>query len=190
MISTEQLMEEHKGIKLMLIILEEFCKKLESGEKVDQDHLDQIIDFIRIFADKCHHGKEEDLLFPAMEKAGVPKEGGPIGVMLMEHDYGREYVKGMSQAIGKYKSGDTEASVEIVENARAYIELLTQHIYKEDNILYPIADKFLSEKTQKELYEDFEKIEIEKIGAGTHERFHELLHKLKNIYLKDSGDKS
>ncbi len=185
MIATEQLMEEHKAIKLMLSIIEEICKRLESGAKVDSDHLEKIVDFIRTFADKCHHSKEEDLLFPAMEEAGIPREGGPIGVMLTEHDYGREYVRGMAQAIDKYKSGDNEASTEIVKNARGYIELLTQHIYKEDNILYPMADKFLSENKQKELYEDFEKTEIERIGAGTHERFHELLHQLQDIYLKN-----
>lgn len=184
MIATKQLTDEHKSIKLMLNILEEICKRLESGEKVDLDHLDRIVEFIKVFADRCHHSKEEDLLFPAMEEAGVPKEGGPIGVMLTEHDYGREYVRGISQAISKYRSGDTEASVDIVKNAKGYIELLTQHIYKEDNILYPIADKFLSEKKQEELYEEFEKIEKERIGEGIHERFHELLHYLQDIYLK------
>ena len=184
MIATKQLTEEHKSIKLMLSIIEEVCKRLESGEKVDPEHLDKIVEFIRIFADKCHHAKEEDFLFPAMEKAGVPKEGGPISVMLTEHDYGREYVRGMSQAITKYKSGDAEASAEIVKNAMGYVELLTQHIYKEDNILYPIADKFLSEERQEELYEEFEKIEKERIGEGTHEKFHDLLHHLQDIYLK------
>lgn len=184
MIATEQLIEEHEVIKLMLSIMEEICKKLESGEKVNSDHLERIVEFIRVFADKCHHSKEEELLFPAMEEAGVPKEGGPIAVMLIEHNYGREYVKGMSQAISKYKSGDTGASAEIVNNARGYIELLTQHIYKENNILYPIADKFLSEKKQKELHEDFERIEIERIGEGTHEKFHELIHQLQDVYLK------
>jgi len=183
---TEQLKEEHQAIKLMLRISERVCEKLESGEKVNPEHLEQIVEFIKLFADKCHHGKEEDLLFVAMEEAGIPKKGGPIGVMLTEHDMGRGYVKGMSEAVAKYKAGDRKASSAIVGNARKYIILLTQHIDKEDNILYPMADMHLSEERQEELLEEFERVEREKIGAGKHEEFHDLLNHLKAVYLKDS----
>ena len=183
---TEQLKEEHEAIKLMLRISEKVCEKLESGEEVDPEHLEQIVEFIKVFADKCHHGKEEDLLFTAMEEAGIPKKGGPIGVMLTEHDMGRGYVKGMSEAVAKYKAGDRKVSSAIVGNARNYIALLTQHIDKEDNILYPMADMHLSEERQKELLEEFERVEREKIGVGKHEEFHELLNHLRKVYLKDS----
>ncbi|MGQ9493468.1 MAG: hemerythrin domain-containing protein [Anaerolineae bacterium] len=93
--ATEQLMEEHRAIETVLNILENVCQRLETGKAVDAEHLEHILEFIRIFADRCHHGKEEDLLFPAMEKAGIPREGGPIGVMLIEHVQGRNYVRGM-----------------------------------------------------------------------------------------------
>jgi hemerythrin-like domain-containing protein len=183
---TEQLKEEHQLIKLMLRIAEKVCEKLESGEEVDPEHLERIVEFIRVFADKCHHGKEEDLLFAAMEEVGIPRKGGPIGVMLTEHDMGRGYVKGMSEAIAKYKAGDRKASSAIVENARNYIALLTQHIDKEDNVLYPMADMHLSEERQKELLEEFEVVEREKIGVGKHEQFHKLLEHLKQVYLKEA----
>jgi hemerythrin-like domain-containing protein len=182
---TEQLKEEHKAIKLMLQILEKVCEKLESNEKVNPEHLEKIVEFIKVFADKCHHGKEEDLLFPAMEEAGIPKEGGPIGVMLVEHNLGRDYVKGMTQAVAKYKTGDGTVSPKIVENARNYIKLLIPHINKEDNILYLMADMRLSKDKQQELLEEFEKVEHEIIGAGKHEEFHQLLHDLKQVYLGD-----
>jgi hemerythrin-like domain-containing protein len=181
---TEQLKEEHQVIKLMLRIAEKVCEKLESGEEVDPEHLERIVEFIRVFADKCHHGKEEDLLFAAMEEAGIPRKGGPIGVMLTEHDMGRGYVKGMSEAIARYKAGDGKASTAIAQNARDYIALLTQHIDKEDNILYPMADMHLSEDQQKELLEGFERVEHEEIGVGKHEQFHKLLEHLKQVYLK------
>jgi hemerythrin-like domain-containing protein len=184
MTPTEQLKEEHKAILLMLEILESVCQRLESEKKVNPEHLEKIIEFIRVFADKCHHGKEEDLLFSAMEEVGVPKEGGPIGVMLMEHNMGRDYVKGMSQGTTKYKSGDMKASSEIVENARNYIALLSQHIRKEDYVLYPMADMRLSQEKQEELLEKFEKVELERIGKGKHEEFHKLLKELKETYLK------
>ncbi len=180
---TEQLIEEHNAIKLMLRIIEKVSQKLEAGEEVDSGHLDSIIDFIRTFADKCHHGKEEELLFSAMAEAGIPKEGGPIGVMLTEHDRGRSYVRGMSDAILSYKKGEPGAAPQIAENARNYAELLAQHIYKEDNILYPMADEHLSGDKQRELLEGFEKVEQDKIGVGKHQELHKVLHHLKDVYL-------
>ena len=181
---TEQLKEEHQGIQLMLTILDKVCLKLESKEKVDSEHLEQILEFIRIFADKCHHGKEEDLLFPEMEKSGIPKEGGPIGVMLLEHSNGREYVRGMSEAIAKYKGNEPDASPKFVENARSYIALLSQHINKENTVLFPMAERVLSQKQKEELLRGFERLEQERIGTGKHEEFHKLLHHLKEVYLK------
>jgi len=183
---TEQLKEEHKAIKLMLEILNKVCERLESGKAVNPEHLEKIVEFIRVFADRCHHGKEEDLLFPAMEEAGIPRQGGPIGVMLLEHNMGRDYVKRLSDAVNKYKTGDRTISDKIVENARNYIALLTPHINKEDNILYLMADMRVPKEKQDELLAEFEKVETERMGPGKHEEFHRLLHNLKEIYLGNS----
>jgi hemerythrin-like domain-containing protein len=180
---TEQLKAEHEGVKLMLEILNVVCEKLKSGQELNQEHFAKMLEFLKVFVDKCHHGKEEDLLFPALEEAGIQKEGGPIGVMLMEHNQGRGYVKGMSEAFDKFKKGDRNASAKIVENGESYIALLTQHIYKENNVLFFMADKVLSKTIQDNLEEEFEKLEVERIGLGKHEEFHKLLHRLKEIYL-------
>jgi hemerythrin-like domain-containing protein len=184
MTPTEQLKEEHQGITLMLKVLERVCTKMEMKEKVDLAHLEGIVEFFRVFADKCHHGKEEDLLFPEMEKAGIPKEKGPIGVMLAEHTQGRAYVRAMGEAATRYKQGEARARTEFAENGRNYITLLAQHIQKENNVLFPMGDRVLAKEKQEKLVEDFEDLEREKIGAGTHESFHELLHHLQEIYLK------
>lgn len=109
----------------MLKIPEEVSRRLESGEKVSAERLDSILEFIQVFADKCHHGKEEGLLFPAMEKAGIPQEGGPIGAMLAEHKEGRDFVKGMSEAVSEYRKGSEKAGREIARNARNYASLLS-----------------------------------------------------------------
>lgn len=184
MSATEQLKEEHKGIKLALSILGEICKRLEAGKRVDPDHLEQILEFIRVFADKCHHGKEEGILFPAMEEAGIPAEGGPVGVMLQEHAQGRNHVKEMAEGICEYKAAGSAAAPKIVKGARNYIALLTSHIDKEDNMLYPIAEAHIPQNKQEQLAREFEKIELEKMGAGTHEKFHGILRHLKDAYLK------
>lgn len=183
MTPTEQLKEEHKGIKVMLEILGEVCNRLESGKEVDPRHLLQILEFLKVFVDKCHHAKEEELLFPEMEKAGVSRNGGPIGVMLLEHDEGRKNIRRMSEAAAQYERGSRDAATPFVESARAYIHLLRDHIEKEDNILYPIADARLSDKTRRDLSESFDRVEEERIGHGKHEEFHRLMAQLKAIYL-------
>lgn len=183
---TEELKKEHEAIKLMLRILGIVSEKLESGEKVNAKHLDEIVEFIQVFADKCHHGKEEDLLFPAMASVGFPRDRGPVCVMLIEHKEGRGYVKEMKEGIADYKAGKMESASKIAENARNYAALLSQHIEKEDNVLYPMADANLSEAKQKELEKGFERVENEIVGRGKHEEFHRLLHRLKETYLLEN----
>ncbi len=184
MSATQQLKDEHEGILLMLKILDQVVAKLEAKETVNPEHLRRIVEFFQVFADKCHHGKEEDLLFPELEKSGISRERGPIGVMLAEHQQGRTFVRGMAEAAAQYKRGDAKGGTEFATNARDYIALLTHHIGKENNVLFPMADRVLSKKKQTELEEGFEKIEREKIGKGTHEGFHKLLNDLQETYLK------
>ncbi len=182
--ATAQLIEEHEGILLMLRILNKVCDRLEAGALVSADHLASILEFLQVFADQCHHGKEEDLLFPAMEAAGVPRQGGPIGVMLHEHTLGRGYIRGMGEALASYQAGAPGAAASFAQHARHYIALLTQHIEKENNVLFPMADRHLPAAKQEELFEGFEAIERERIGVGKHEEFHELLGRLEGVYLK------
>jgi hemerythrin-like domain-containing protein len=181
--ATKQLSEEHKAVKLMLEILEEIAERLKSKEKVNPEHLDQLVEFMKVFVDGCHHAKEEDVLFPALEKAGIPKEGGPIGVMLEEHDEERVFVKDLVQGINEYKQGEEKAAKKIIYGIENIDSLLAPHIDKEDNVLYMMADMHLSEKEQDKLFEEFEKIENEKVGAGKHEQFHKMLDELEKIYL-------
>jgi len=104
--------------------------------------------------------------------------------MLREHEMGRSYVRNMREAVEKYKAGGSSYSSQFTENAGKYIELLTQHIGKEDDILYPMADMQLPEEAQHELIEEFEKLKQERIGIGRHEELHELLHRLEDTYLE------
>lgn len=183
MTPTGQLKEEHQGILLMLAILEKVCERMDAGKDADPDHVDRILEFLKVFVDQCHHAKEEDCLFPAMEAAGVPREGGPIGAMLAEHVTGRERIRGMFEAAGSLRRGDRSGAARFTENARSYIELLRSHIDKEDAVLYPIADARLSPEKQKVLEGQFEKVEEERVGHGRHEEFHKMMGQLEKIYL-------
>jgi hemerythrin-like domain-containing protein len=182
--ATQQLKDEHEGIRLMLNIMDNISTSIENGKELNINHFERILDFLKVFVDKCHHGKEEDILFPDLVVHGLPKEGGPIGVMLKEHQLGREHIKSISTAFNEYKSSDKPAITRIISGSRDYVELLRNHIEKENNILFIMADKALDESEQSKLFDDFEKLEIEKIGQGKHEEYHKLLKELKNIYLQ------
>lgn len=183
MTATKQLRDEHEGIKLMLGILERVVSVAESGQKLDLDHIERMLEFFRVFVDRCHHGKEEDLLFPELEKHGILKNGGPIGVMLSEHGQGRKNIQGMVYALVGLHRGAPEAATLFRQNAIGYASLLRQHILKEEDVLFTMADKVLSPQEDETLLQGFEKLEVERIGVGKHEEFHKLLYKLQDIYL-------
>ena len=114
---------------------------------------------LKSFGPRAHHGKDEETLFLLVEQRGIPREGGPTGLMRMEHEQGRNFVKALAEAVERYERGDENAKAAIIENSRDYTQLLAQHISKEDDILYSSADKILSSSDQKELLEKFEKVE-------------------------------
>ncbi len=176
--ASEVLMNEHRAVERVLKVLNRSADQLDAGEDVPTALFEELLDFLRNFADKCHHGKEETALFPAMAKAGVPVESGPIGVMLAEHEQGRGYIRGMAAALEGYKRGDSAARAALAENARGYAALLAQHIKKEDTILFPMADRVLSDTTQNKLVAEFDRIESEQIGPGVHERYHKMIDEL------------
>ena len=183
--ATQQLKDEHEGIKVMLSILEQVCQQLEVKGSLHKEHFEDILDFLKVFVGKCHHGKEETLLFPALITLGVPEEG-PIATMRHEHEMGRRYVKAMSEVFDAYSAGDEFSAKDIIKNAYGYISLLSAHIEKENVVLFVIADSHLSNKRQHELLEGFGKIEEEQIGMGKHEKYHRLLKKLSGIYINRS----
>lgn len=175
---TEILMDEHKAILRLLDVLRKISHTLQNGNSVSVDTMEKAIDFIRTFADKCHHAKEEYVLFRFMEEHGMPRYGGPIGVMLMEHDQGREYVSKMAEAIKEIKQGNSSGGKKYAENAMNFADLLTQHIHKEDNILYPMSEQMMEDGDEKKLLEEFEKSEKERVGEGVHEKYLKLLEEI------------
>ncbi len=173
--ATKVLSDEHRVIERALKILDRLCERppdrtLESWKKV--------LDFARHFADQCHHLKEEKILFPAMEAHGIPNEGGPIGVMLMEHEEGRSHVRSMFAAVQLIEANDEAALKSLVANAKAYVRLLREHIQKEDEILFRIADDVIPDDEQRQLLRTFEEHEVNVLGAGIHERYLRLIQSL------------
>jgi hemerythrin-like domain-containing protein len=177
---TEDLIQEHKSIKVMLGIMKNIADNISDSKGVDPDDIEQIVGFLRTFADKCHHGKEEDALFPAMVAAGLPQKSGPIAVMLNDHVLGRNYINAIETGVKNYRAGQSAQS--IADGLLNYVDLLRAHILKEESILFPMADRILGEETQEQIAGRFELIEEEVIGHGIHEQYHELLEHLKAKY--------
>lgn len=174
----ESLMHEHRMIERMLNVLNEASRRAETSGELDLYIFEKAVDFIKTFADRCHHMKEEGEFFPLIERKGIPNQGGPIGMMLHEHDIGRGYVRGMEEALRKYKAGDKSQTQVVIQNARGYANLLAQHIMKEDNILYPMGNRVLTEADRKKLAIRFEEIEEKEIGEGVHEEYHHMVEGL------------
>ncbi|MBL0225544.1 MAG: hemerythrin domain-containing protein [Geobacteraceae bacterium] len=140
---TQTLVGEHRLILRMISLLERnACRTAEGSYSNWQFYLNGV-EFIRTYADRFHHAKEEDVLFEALVKNGMPRENSPIAAMLMEHDQGRAYVGTMEAAVREALAGQDGREGIIAENALAYAELLREHIGKEDEILYPLAERVI-----------------------------------------------
>jgi len=148
------LSREHENILKVVNALELKVEQLKNKE-IDVDFFRKVIDFIRNYADKFHHAKEEDILFKEFNKCA--EEGcvhcNPIEQMLFEHDEGRKNVKMMESGL------DEKNKNKLIEGAKGYSQLIKEHIFKEDNILYPMADNALSDSTKNKMLRKFRVIE-------------------------------
>ena len=176
--ATQILMDEHRVIERVLTAMEKAIEAINTGRSVKPVFFLATADFIKGFTDGCHHAKEEKVLFEAMVQAGVPKAGGPVGMMLLEHEQGRTFVRAMRAGAEKWQSGDDSGRREVLNAANGYIDLLRAHIYKEDNILFQLANDAIPLDTQEQIAKDFERIEREETGEGVHEKYLALAEEL------------
>src|SRR3989344_8119980 len=156
-ITSKILSDEHQNILKIIEILECKCDLL-GQEEINKEFFEKVIRFIRNYADKFHHAKEEDILFKEFNKCA--EEGcvhcNPVEQMLSEHDEGRKNVKLMESGLNE------KSKNKLIEGAKGYIQLIREHIFKEDNILYPMADEALSNEVKKTMLERFKKINTNK----------------------------
>jgi hemerythrin-like domain-containing protein len=176
--ATRILHEEHDLIGTVLDALERGARALGAGGNVPAEFFLDAAEFIRGFADGAHHRKEEGLLFEALVAHGFPREGGPVAVMLAEHEEGRYYTRGLAEAAERLRAGDADACEAVIDHALSYVNLLRSHIMKEGNILFPMAERALPASAQTELDAGFEAIEREEIGPEVHVRYRALARRL------------
>ncbi len=163
--ATKILSDEHKHILKVIDAIEKECYAQESGKEIDDAFFDKAIEFIRGYADKFHRAKEEAILFKEMNKNAAQLHCNPVEQMLYEHDLGRKFVKGMEEGVKK------KDKPKILKAARGYAQLLREHIFKEDNVLYPMAEGALNEEAKKAMAKRFKEAEQKKFIKGVKEKY-------------------
>jgi hemerythrin-like domain-containing protein len=178
------MVEEHKYIKRMLLVIRKASYGIVKGENINFDDFFAIIDFVRNYADNHHHGKEEKLLFTKMvDEIGDVAEVLVKYGMHVEHDLGRLFMRDLEEALIKVKNGDDEAKIDVISNAVSYTHLLTRHINKEDNTVYTFAQRKLSKETLNTINIQCEAFEKEEEEKQVQHNYIMLLESLEKKYL-------
>lgn len=178
----DELVQEHEAVLVGLAVLEKIAIQIDTRKPAKTEDIKQLLDFLKTFVDRCHHGKEEDLLFPALEASGIQRDGGPVGVMLIEHTQGRNLVRAMGDLLAGVEGNDADSKAAFVVAAFDYCDLLRAHIEKENTCLFVIAQAHLTPETMDQLAVGFDKIEEERIGPGVHDAFHAMLDRMQSEY--------
>lgn len=165
--SVECLKSEHELIERGLTLLAKAVARIDAGQPLPEGFSQWAPRFFQQFADKCHHAKEEDVFFPVLKQRGIPEQGGPIGVMLHEHVLGRDCVGRMRTA----SEAQPFDSCKFAEAANQYIPLLRQHIYKENNVLFLMAERMMSPADDADVTGRFSQVEQERGLTGLHVGF-------------------
>lgn len=150
------LRDQHVNILAVAAVLERILEAGRESAALDYEAVEDCVTFIRLYADALHHGKEEDLLFPELVERGMPKDAGPIAVMLHEHAEGRRFARTMAEALEAARAGDVEAAKRLERAGRGYIALIRGHIMKEDHILFNMADQLIDERACRSLCAAYE----------------------------------
>ena len=168
-----QLINDHAIIEKGLILLE---KQIERKETMNVQTVQTLLEFLWDFGEQFHNQKEEQVYFPLLIKKGLPPQG-PIGVMLTEHESERGYINKLKELAVEYAKTGTLPQ-EFIPAAIEYIELTKGHIWKENDILYPMGKNFIQADDEAFLLEEFEKLEKVSVGFGGTIRYQTLVNSL------------
>lgn len=182
--SIELMMEEHKYISRMLVVVRKACNEILKGEEICQEDFGHMIAFIKNYADVHHHGKEEKVLFAEMTKhLGVLGNKLVTNGMLVEHDWGRLYISDLIQALERVKRGDEDSRLDVIASAVGYTNHLHRHILKEDTVVYPFARRELTAEVFERIESLTKQLEAEAQKDNVQKYYIELLEKLEQKYL-------
>jgi hemerythrin-like domain-containing protein len=165
---TDGLVREHAVIGLVVAAMEREAAHIRETGELDGDRIERMLEFTRHFTDGWHHDKEERLLFPVMER--LDERGrAQVAVMLQEHDGARRRVANIVGALEAARAGDAAARRTVADNLSGYASLLFAHIAKENNVIFPLADRLLGTEERNDLAAEFAQVDAQ--AGALHERY-------------------
>jgi len=166
------LMIEHRLIERMIDIVRDSHQQGESEQRIDPHFVDAVVDFIRTYADKTHHGKEEDVLFRNLKQKELKSgDAETMEELIQEHVFGRQVTRELVEANEAYKSGDQSSLQTVLEKFRTLTDFYPEHIDKEDRVFFPAALGYLSDEEQQAMLREFEEVDRRMI----HEKYTALI---------------
>jgi hemerythrin-like domain-containing protein len=161
-------MHEHRVIERMITVLERELGVIRASGQVDSRTIEAAVDFIRTYADRCHHGKEEDILFRRLEEKPLsPEMAVAMAGLVADHVHGREVTRGLVSADERYRTGDTSALVEIEEALAELVSFYPVHIEKEDHSFFKPCFEYFTAEEKARMLADFDEFD----RALIHERY-------------------
>ena len=184
--STTSLRKDHDLIEKVIKAMEATIELLKNGKQIPESILLPVIDFSKNFTDVCHHSKEENALFPALEQAGMPRNMGPIAMMLLDHERSREIGKQMEESAKEYLNSGN--ATKLINDMKQYTEHITEHLWKENNRLFLMAEarlQYVSEKVDSQL-NNIEESKLKETGK-TRAHYENLVENLANDISKQEN---
>lgn len=176
-------MYEHKAIKLMLNVMSNISKSIKDKKVFYTNDVEKIVDFLFVYVDKCHRNKEEAVFYPALIMTEYPADKMPVGLIINEHSIGKGYLDEIVCCVENCKIGSIFSGERIADCIANYVQLIRNHIKKEENDYFPIANKALSDEAQDEISKQFKIINDEFVGLDIHTRYDELLKSMESKYI-------
>ena len=180
--ATENLIKEHRKINELLNIMSKIANRIKSKDVFYPSDVDEIVDYLVILIDKSHHGKEDEVFYPELILSGVPKEKAPLSMIDYEHTLAKRYLNDITGCVVNCKIGNDFSGELLADSMTKYVVVIQNHIQREEETIFPIADKVFSVEQQAEITKRFENIEAQAISYNFSDRFNQLLNKLRMKY--------
>ena len=182
MTPTENLINEHKKINELLDIMSKIALKIKSKDVFYPNDVEEVVKYLINIIENSHHGKEDDVFYPELISSGIPKETAPLSIINYEHLISVNYLKDISSCVENCKIGNDFSGELLADSLTNYVIAIKNHIQREEEIVFPIANEVFSIEKQNDILQRFEIIEQKYISNSFNDQFDKLLNKFKNKY--------
>jgi hemerythrin-like domain-containing protein len=180
---TDNLIIEHREISELLNIMSIIAENIKSKDVFYPNDVEEIINYLIIILDKSHQGKEDGVLYPELILSGIPKETAPLSIINYEHNLAKHYLNDINSCVVNCKIGNDFSGELLADSLTNYVIVIQNHIQREEEIVFPLANEVLSDEKQNEISQKFEDIEQKNMAHNFADHFNKLLNKLHNKYL-------